>query len=510
MIASMDSLQLSYEATPYPANAYFLSHPDQLASVARWHGIETAPVFSCRVLELGCGAGGNLIPMAEVLPDSRFLGIDFSRRQTADGNAVAARLKLSNVELRCQNLLETSDLGSFDYIIAHGLYSWVAQEVRDRVLQICRDHLAENGIAYISYSTLPGGHFRNSVRDVMRYHTRRIEDPQRRVGEARAILGFLSRALPNGNSYGMAFREEAARFEKLPDACLLHDQLGDINEPCYFYEFVDHASRFGLQYLADAEPRLIMGNALPEELRNSLPPRSDFLMREQYLDFYWGGAFRRSLLCRERLSFCRNPTPDSLRGFYISSNLKPVKAVESQALLPEAFEGPPGQHITSTSPLARALLVYLADLSPDRILLEDLVDRCVSLASMLAPPPPVDVPSLLAFLLQLFYRNAIELHTRPADFTTVPGPRPRVRPLARLPYWGGDFTINLLHQRINLDATMAAFLPFLDGAHDRDQLHVEWQRLTQLRSTREKGPPSTAVDFDAALNHIARAALLMK
>ena len=62
----------SYEQLPYESGPHYPTHPDCLASVATLMGMAPADVSTARVLELGCGNGGNLIPMASVLPQARF------------------------------------------------------------------------------------------------------------------------------------------------------------------------------------------------------------------------------------------------------------------------------------------------------------------------------------------------------------------------------------------------------------------------------------------------------
>ena len=74
-----------YDEVPYPNYAYSYTHPDTLATLATLLGLTPAPVDDCRVLELGCAGGGNLIPMAQVLPDSHFVGLDYSGQQIAAG-----------------------------------------------------------------------------------------------------------------------------------------------------------------------------------------------------------------------------------------------------------------------------------------------------------------------------------------------------------------------------------------------------------------------------------------
>jgi tRNA G46 methylase TrmB len=92
-----------YDQVPYPAGAYAQSHPERLATLARLFGMSPPAVGRCRVLELGCADGSNLIPMACALPESRFLGVDLSARQIRSGQRTAASVGLSNLELRHLN-----------------------------------------------------------------------------------------------------------------------------------------------------------------------------------------------------------------------------------------------------------------------------------------------------------------------------------------------------------------------------------------------------------------------
>src|SRR4029077_17418480 len=117
-------------------------------------------------------------------------------RQVADGQKTVEALGLKNIELRAQSILDFDDPGPFDYIICHGVYSWVPPEVQDRILAICGERLSENGIAYVSYNTYPGWYVRSGIRQMMLFHIRNLKDPQQRVQQARALLAFLSRSAP--------------------------------------------------------------------------------------------------------------------------------------------------------------------------------------------------------------------------------------------------------------------------------------------------------------------------
>ncbi len=168
---TLSSTPNAYDLTPYIDLSYVSTHPDRLATMARLLGRQPAPVENCRVLEVGCAAGGNLLPMAYQLPGAEFVGIDYSAGQIEDGTQRIAALGLSNMQLICADLADLVNpaesgaedgrdeaLGSFDYIIAHGVYSWTPLPVRDALLALCRRVLRPHGVAYISYNTYPGWH----------------------------------------------------------------------------------------------------------------------------------------------------------------------------------------------------------------------------------------------------------------------------------------------------------------------------------------------------------------
>ncbi len=152
-------------------------------------------VEHCRVLELGCAGGGNLLPMAEQLPGSTFVGIDNSAKQIEQAVQATKALGLTNIEFRTVDLREIDDgFGEFDYIICHGLYTWVPKELQPKIIAICRQHLAANGVAFISYNTLPGWHIRGMIREMMQYHIAQFDDTATGLTQARSLVEFLANA----------------------------------------------------------------------------------------------------------------------------------------------------------------------------------------------------------------------------------------------------------------------------------------------------------------------------
>src|SRR5262249_5436251 len=153
------------------------------------------------------------------------LGIDLSARQVADGRKVVEALGLTNVELKHLSVAEVdAGYGAFDYIVCHGVYSWVPAPLQEKILEICATNLAPQGVAYVSYNTYPGWHMRGMLRDIMCYHSRHFTDPRERVGQARALLDFLARSVPRkGGPYGLLLKEEVELLRGKTDSYLLHE-----------------------------------------------------------------------------------------------------------------------------------------------------------------------------------------------------------------------------------------------------------------------------------------------
>ncbi|MFB3827585.1 MAG: methyltransferase regulatory domain-containing protein [Bryobacteraceae bacterium] len=455
-----------YDVVRYPTEIKTSTHPDRLAAVATLFDLSPAPPERCRVLEIGCGDGGNLIPMAFSLPGSRFTGIDRAETAVAAGRALTAELGLSNLDLQAMDLMDFQG-GEFDYIIAHGIYSWVPAPVRERILAICAASLAPCGLAYISYNALPGWHIRQAVRDMLQFHTGAIGDPQEVMRSAREFLTWLKQGQAD-TDFG---RELESALEREPNV-LFHDELGPENHPFYFHQFVEDAARHGLQHVADANLREMFepGVALPE------PP----LLREQYLDFYRLRRFRRSILCREGLTVAPVPRPERLATLYASSDATASAPGEGGAV---EFAGRGKSRATTAHPLAISVLSRLSAMYPRRVPVAELAGAS-------------DGAAVAEILLRTSLAGLVQLHACAPKFAAEAGDRPEASRVARLALAHGSKRLPTLHHELIeiTDETSARAIALLDGTRSRAQI------------AREFDAPKAAVD--ELLQRLARLPLL--
>lgn len=205
-----------YDEVPYSSSPYCESTPENCRTIARLFKLNPPDFHKAAVLELGCASGGNLIPLAYSYPDATFVGIDLSAGQIETGQKQVEEMNLTNIQLRNLSILDADEsLGKFDYIISHGVFSWVDATTQEKLVSLCDDLLTSNGIAYVSYNTLPGWNTLRSIRDMMNYHTKNIADPKTRARQARAILEFVLEGLQgNTSSYADFFRKRPVNWPK--------------------------------------------------------------------------------------------------------------------------------------------------------------------------------------------------------------------------------------------------------------------------------------------------------
>ena len=481
----------AYDAIPYTSSPYSESTPANCHTIARLFKLSPPDFHSATMLELGCASGGNSIPLAYCYPDAEFVGIDLSGKQIETGQTQVKELQLTNIELKKMSILDADrSLGQFDYIICHGVFSWVDSTVQEKILALCNELLSPNGIAYISYNTLPGWNTVRSIRDMMKYHTNDISDPQSKAQQARAVLDFVLAGLKgDSSSYANFLREEAKLLSQVRDNYLLHDHLEVENNPVYFYEFINMANRHNLQYLADTSVSSMFTGNLPKETADKLQGLSSLINIEQYMDFIRNRRFRRTLLCRKEQQIQRNIESSDIENFYLSTPLQPTEAItEQQISSQDAIQFSfGGLDFKLEEPLAKQALAHLLEQQSKPLHFNDLC-RFLQQKSQLDLAVIKDYLFNKVYLTRLLFAGAINIHSDAGRATTTVADAPIISGLAKVQAAAGNTVTNLRHQSVTVQDPDRLVLQHADGSRSQQEL------ATLLAARIEKG------EFKLALN----------
>ena len=293
--------ELGYKSYPFP-----FTTPAYLEAYGTLVGLNTPPAKTARVLELGATYGGNIISQAVHNPEATFVGIELSQDQVEKGNKIISDAKLDNVSLIQGDIMNFDEtLGTFDYIIAHGFYSWISDEMKDKLLDIISNHLADNGIAYVSYNTYPGWHTMEEVRQLMLFANRGHDEltHKEKVLRGKTVGSLVGSQILNYDN----LKERNSKFlgalrsvMQKDDYYVGHDHLEPHNDPCYFYQFNDHLKAHNLAYVCDADLTLSMVRTYDESIADKLEKLAPHSQadQEQYLDFMLDTTFRKSIICK--------------------------------------------------------------------------------------------------------------------------------------------------------------------------------------------------------------------
>lgn len=476
------STTFAYDALEYPAHVLPQMHPSRLAAIGRLHGLACAAPSHCRLLEVGCGDGLQLLALAMAYPRSQFVGIDMSEKAIARGETFRRRLGLDNLALVQADLTQW-DPGeqAFDYITAHGFFSWVPAQVREHLLALCRQKLASTGIAYISYNALPGCHLRRLMWDMLRHHCADVDEPAARIAHAQRFLRWLGAATPEGKPYAAVIRDEAAELLRRTDhSVLFHDDLAQINEPLSITAFAAQAQAHGLEFLAEADYHEMSDAALAPEARPGLAAlaNGDLLQREQYLDFLKGRRFRQTLLCRAEVDILRPADASATRGLHATGHLQREETSTGSSEAAVVFRGSSGSSgsagnavLSTDHPVIQAALDEIGSTFPVPLAFDALLTRARATSRSVASEDE-DADALAKALLRGFEHGLLGLHCEPPRFASDPGPTPRASALARLQLeTGADCVASLRPSMVRLDSPLAVeLIQLLDGSRNHEAL----------------------------------------
>jgi len=464
-----------YDERPYTEHAYAETHPARVAAVARLARWSPPPVAGARILELGCGRGGNLLPMAAGLPDATLVGVDASARQIDEARRIAREARLTNVTFE-HATFDAMDLahGSFDYVSAHGVLSWIPPSARAGLLGIVARVLRDRGVACVSFNVLPGWYDRLAARDWLRFAASSLARP---IEEAGASLAWLGAQLsPEHAGARRGLEAVAMRLGETGADYAFHEYLAPEHHPMLVGDFLREARAAGLDYLGDAVPATVALDLLPEPARERALTL-DAAAAQQLVDFVRHTAFRRTLLVRaDTATADGKPSapldPEALFGLRVASRLRAREAAAT-AGLQESFAD--GESVVQVSdPAARRALHHLAKAAPRSLAFGDIAD-----VALPAEAPATARRELASELFDLaIATGALDLYDHDLAVRSEAPARPVACPVAR---WhaqhGGVVTSRLHHEVLVPDAIVRWVLARLDGTRTPRDLARQAQSL---------------------------------
>jgi SAM-dependent methyltransferase len=465
--SSNEALIEKYGAVAYASQSNAQSHPERLATIASLYGLSPPPLATCRVLELGCSDGANILPMAAGLPDASFVGCDLSPQAIASGRAAIAGTGLANLTLVESDLRDLPvSLGEFDYIIAHGVYSWVPPGVRDGLFALAARRLSPNGLLFVSYNVYPGCHVRQAAWEALHHHIRQIEDARSRLDAARTLAAAMAEpGIAQDETDGL-LRREFARIARQTDSSIYHDDLAIPNDPVYFHEFAAHAQRHGLTFVSEAKPFHSSGLGVARSMQRLMAGLGR-LEREQYLDFAGVRRFRQSVLCRAEHGAALAPAPERVAQMHAAASHSLMGAVERGKPLFNPVR-PPLEPADGRK--LHAALTRLLEIAPRALPVADIESDLAVDANV---APGARTRSMAALLFEACFADEVVLHVQPPRVSERPSARPLASPVVRWQASRGRMLTNLCHEPLQIpEGPPRALLALLDGKRDHADLDV--------------------------------------
>jgi SAM-dependent methyltransferase len=480
--------QVRYPSTPQPT-----LHPVRMSALACLYGRSFASPSRCRVLELGCGDGTNLLSMAATAPRSQFVGLDLAESAIVEGRATATAAGLTNVELLVMDIKDVPlSLGEFDYIIAHGVYAWVPAAVREALMSLIGRALTPAGLALVSYNTMPGCRARQIVRDILQDHVRNAANTAEVIAAVEECLKFYAGIWSEDDPLPNAMRDLALQTLQRPPEVIFHDEMAEAFEPQFVSHVAAHAGKHGLQYLCDSSPALNSEAFFPSREKKDLRERAkgDWVRYEQLHDYVSLLRFRQTILCQADRAVDRRSDWTRLRQLHAQGLFVPVE-VKQPSSNPFVFRtkgAKVGGQVSAANANLGTLIGRIGAADPSTIPLAR----------------EITAPEVGEAILRLFLVGSLTLQTEPFPFTLRLTERPVASALARAQASCGYKRLSSLrHSAVEItDPVGRHFITLLDGTRTRQNLAAEMAGFI--------GAPIAVVaaQIDDKLNELARTALL--
>lgn len=481
----VQKISQSYDDLPYSSNPFPQTHPDNLRTICSLFDVATPAPETASVLEIGCSFGGNILPIAQQYPQANITGLDLSARQIAIGKTAIRAMGLSNIQLLHQDIT-TYDVPekTFDYIICHGVYSWVPEPVRQSIFRVISKGLKTNGAAIVSYNTYPGWKFKEIYRDSMLFRSRFVDNVRDKIMYGMGMLDFLKENLPETSPLKVSLDGHHADITQANTSYIAHEYLEQINEPCYFHEFMEQAHSVGLRFAAEADfqNHFFSPVSLSREKHDALKREAngDIIRLEQLYDYLSDRSFRQTILIHSSNSRKSSVGKDSidfatLEDLHIQGSFAREKTPENGKENPN-HHWRPLSHATSvlfrSTPETDFIFSCLNSTNGQTLSVRELWKRAEDSAD------GIEKMAFFRNITELITRKAVRARRSPVTWSDVTDSKhPRLsNTTLKLFRWiqKNPDTIGLttaFHQALSLDPVAKELLALLDGRHSRQDLY---------------------------------------
>ena len=321
------NLAQTYNDIPYTSKVFAHCQPTRLYSLAKLKGLNPPPIETATILEIGCSFGGNLLPFAIKYPNSQLIGIDLSEHQINIGRKMEEQVGVDNLTLIAADISKVNFKFQFDYIICHGVFSWVPDFVQDAILDVVQKYLKTEGIAFISYNTYPGWHLQDIAKNLMLFGSDSHQDRLIRTEQSFETLNFTSEIISRKNTILSPVIKNV--FDNIVDKSkyyIAHEYFENFNQPCYFKDFISRINSYGLTYVTDSSMpniyhHLTFQNDEYQKVCNMFNNKVEDI--EQYMDFIANRTFRTTLITHQE-NFIRNNRTNDIKEYELARNVNEI------------------------------------------------------------------------------------------------------------------------------------------------------------------------------------------
>ena len=252
--------------------------------------------------ELGCGSGHSLLVHAAAQPHAQFIGVDFNPTHIHAALTQAQAAGLTNVTFLEKSFAELLELAvvDADFVVLHGVWSWISEENRRQITQFIRQRLRPGGHVYISYNCLPGSsQIAPLQRLLLMQRQKGGADTAKQVQDSVAFVRSLEAAGALFFATHPLAKSRLASFAKHDPRYLAHEYFNEHWEPAYHADVVKDLGEAKLGYVGAAT---VIDNfdqfVVTAEVAKVMAQTSDKVMAETLKDYARNQNFRRDVFAR--------------------------------------------------------------------------------------------------------------------------------------------------------------------------------------------------------------------